>query len=875
MRMSSSSKATALLLLVSLQYSFAIVDVALCSTALCSPKMVGAKYGKLNKKCPDGFELSEHLGKAACVKKTPGSCPPGLSLKDGKCCASATKKSCGPAPASGESCPDGTSLQKDCGHPLLGGSRKLMGNGIVDEINIKGHTYLPNIIMPQPGIAVNMPAPAPKEQPKINMPSFTVPQVILPEPRMVVNMPDIPKVAPEVKWEGSPSIIPKIVPIIPTSPITVTVPKDAVPTMPKINTDFTQKIVTVDLSKVGPASSMEVNLPAFPDVFHQATKLPDIDVKLPQMPKVLDFSDLGPKKEYEINLPAIKLPKASSITIRNDHADMPQVIDLSGLGPKFNKTYNVILPSIKHDGPEKSININIDDKNIPEKIVLPGVAGQHHTVVNVPAFPDHPEKSSSLSIDLASGTDLQATVDAIKAKLQAKFPGGEAGNKTVITIPDIDLSKKLPAGVDLVVDIKPLVSFNHSALEKLGAIVGHKMPDFGGKAGVEPEVVDIKIPDIVFPDKFNKSSIDIDIKALGGLNLTSLIPQHIHDKLANLSASMPEGEPTKTVINLPAKTLPSLPVPGGATDLDVTVPLKGLGLLNKHLNVSGGVPMVNVQYKEEWSGGNATLPNPKAKIINAIGSLANTITSAACPSKCCKDEEAASVCVDVPMTVEVKPVEVECEAGCSLNAAQQCVCDAGTVADCPSGLTKCSIAGKGYCVPDVEGHHGFDACAAFKLVCSKPGAGLFRSPQPARTMALSTKSACTSRVAAARPARAAVVVRASAQGRRELLGFGAAALLASLAAAAPAKADLTSDLLAKSSANKALNDKKRLATSSANVARSRTVADGTCSFPQNMFGCETSAARYTGGVKFIADDYALECEGSDAGKCASKVQVKF
>ena len=40
--------------------------------------------------------------------------------------------------------------------------------------------------------------------------------------------------------------------------------------------------------------------------------------------------------------------------------------------------------------------------------------------------------------------------------------------------------------------------------------------------------------------------------------------------------------------------------------------------------------------------------------------------------------------------------------------------------------------------------------------------------------------------------------------------------------------DKTADLLAKSSANKELNDKKRLATSSANLARTRTVADGTC-----------------------------------------------
>jgi hypothetical protein len=40
----------------------------------------------------------------------------------------------------------------------------------------------------------------------------------------------------------------------------------------------------------------------------------------------------------------------------------------------------------------------------------------------------------------------------------------------------------------------------------------------------------------------------------------------------------------------------------------------------------------------------------------------------------------------------------------------------------------------------------------------------------------------------------------------------------------------------------------------------RTVADGTCSFPTNFFGCETAAAKYTGGVKYIAEDYELECQ---------------
>ena len=40
----------------------------------------------------------------------------------------------------------------------------------------------------------------------------------------------------------------------------------------------------------------------------------------------------------------------------------------------------------------------------------------------------------------------------------------------------------------------------------------------------------------------------------------------------------------------------------------------------------------------------------------------------------------------------------------------------------------------------------------------------------------------------------------------------------------------------------ALNDKKRLATSGANFARSRTVTDGSCAFPNNWVGCENGAS---------------------------------
>jgi hypothetical protein len=34
-------------------------------------------------------------------------------------------------------------------------------------------------------------------------------------------------------------------------------------------------------------------------------------------------------------------------------------------------------------------------------------------------------------------------------------------------------------------------------------------------------------------------------------------------------------------------------------------------------------------------------------------------------------------------------------------------------------MTKCSIAGKGVCVPDVEGKVGLEACSVFKALCHK------------------------------------------------------------------------------------------------------------------------------------------------------------
>merc|ERR1711904_447397 len=82
-----------------------------------------------------------------------------------------------------------------------------------------------------------------------------------------------------------------------------------------------------------------------------------------------------------------------------------------------------------------------------------------------------------------------------------------------------------------------------------------------------------------------------------------------------------------------------------------------------------------------------------------------------------------------------------------------------------------------------------------------------------------------------------------------------------------ARADLVSDLIKKSTANKELNDKKRLATSYANFARSRTVTDNSCSFPNNFFGCQNAAE--LGNVKFLTDDLLIECKGKEKS-CSSK-----
>eukprot|EP00897_Mesotaenium_endlicherianum_P010805 jgi/Mesen1/9753/ME000698S09225 len=120
----------------------------------------------------------------------------------------------------------------------------------------------------------------------------------------------------------------------------------------------------------------------------------------------------------------------------------------------------------------------------------------------------------------------------------------------------------------------------------------------------------------------------------------------------------------------------------------------------------------------------------------------------------------------------------------------------------------------------------------------------------------------------------AFAVRASSDkksSRRNILRLAAAAVAAGTIASnvAPASAvpPLVEELLARSEANKALNDAKRLATSGANGSRAWTVEIGSCRFPDNFTGCQDLARRKN--VAFLSDDLKLECKGKAPGECAS------
>ncbi|KAF6246269.1 hypothetical protein COO60DRAFT_1594354 [Scenedesmus sp. NREL 46B-D3] len=416
---------------------------------------------------------------------------------------------------------------------------------VFKEINVVGTSYIPHVILPKPAFSLNVAPPKPAKDVEFKLPSLKIPQLILPEPAISISMPTPPKLGPEIKFEGSHNLIPNIIPILPEPAFTIDVPKDMIPGGPKVNNHINYRPLTFDLSKVGPKNTVDINVPALPDLIGEATRLPDIDVRVPEGPKVLDFSGLGPKTTLDIKLPQLKLPDQGSLTIVNNGASEPQYLDLTGLGPKDQKQYNIKLPSTKTNG--AVLNIIADDmlKNV-STITFPGKGDQHSTVINVPAFKEHPQRNSKLVIDVKANPKLADINDLIN-----KAPKVET-KKISVAMPDIDLSKTLPAGPNVLIDIKPLLKLNHSSMPKVESKLKR---------------IDIKpVADITIPRMVEDTTVHIrpaPIAALGDL---------LAKKGFVADAVLPEKR-TEAVINLPDSILPSIPVPKGKTDVDVAVPL--------------------------------------------------------------------------------------------------------------------------------------------------------------------------------------------------------------------------------------------------------------------------------------------------------------
>jgi hypothetical protein len=79
-----------------------------------------------------------------------------------------------------------------------------------------------------------------------------MPTVILPEPKVSFTMPAKPKIGPKISFEGHPSIIPNIIPILPEPMVTFEVAKPTHNSLgaPRFNADIQHKQLTVDLTQV-------------------------------------------------------------------------------------------------------------------------------------------------------------------------------------------------------------------------------------------------------------------------------------------------------------------------------------------------------------------------------------------------------------------------------------------------------------------------------------------------------------------------------------------------------------------------------------------------------------------------------------------------
>jgi hypothetical protein len=175
------------------------------------------------------------------------------------------------------------------------------------------------------------------------------------------------------------------------------------------------------------------------------------------------------------------------------------------------------------------------------------------------------------------------------------------------------------------------------------------------------------------------------------------------------------------VINLPNSTIKKLPIPAGKTDINIAMPIN-LPLLPRK-NHTKADASISFSYQEEWSGGNPILPTPHTTVANVVSNAINSVTSATCPTRCCANANVGG-CKEMDFDTETVDVVYSCEAGCTYDAkAGQCLCggSAPGAATCPDGLTKCSLGGKGVCVPALDNKVGEEVCNVLKATCASVG----------------------------------------------------------------------------------------------------------------------------------------------------------
>jgi hypothetical protein len=168
-----------------------------------------------------------------------------------------------------------------------------------------------------------------------------------------------------------------------------------------------QTTTIVDMSRLGPEKTINVNIPA-KDIAKAKAALaswvvpPSVEVKSNGPAPVIDLSGMGPSKTVTVNLPEIKTPNKPNVNIKLPEAEM-KYLDLTGLSAN-KKTVNVKLPSIE----VASHKVNIDltggngGGNKVKEVVLPGKGGTKETNVNVQGF-ELPSVEKKLTIELNKG----------------------------------------------------------------------------------------------------------------------------------------------------------------------------------------------------------------------------------------------------------------------------------------------------------------------------------------------------------------------------------------------------------------------------------------------------------------------------------------